>query len=129
MLIEDLMHLVAQEDTITVDPEVGLASAAQLLVEYNIGALPVVDDEDKILGVISERDIVKAVVKDKMAYDNLRVSDVMSSSVITCRSDDDTKDVCDTLMQKNIRHIPVAVDNKLIMLLSMKDFLKFPTLQ
>ncbi len=129
MLIEDLMHLVAQEDTITVDPEVGLASAAQLLVEYNIGALPVVDDEDKILGVISERDIVKAVVRDKMAYDNLRVSDVMSSSVITCRSDDDTKDVCDTLMQKNIRHIPVAVDNKLIMLLSMKDFLKFPTLQ
>ncbi|MEO1143067.1 MAG: CBS domain-containing protein, partial [Pseudomonadota bacterium] len=66
---------------------------------------------------------------DKMAYESLRVADVMSSSVITCSSEDDTKDVCDTLMQKNIRHIPVAVNNKLIMLLSMKDFLKFPALQ
>ena len=122
MLISELLEKTGQQDTITMEKGMSLMTAAEILCDYNIGAVPIVDDEDNILGILSERDIVRSMVSDKeQAFDKL-VDDVMTSSVITCSMDDKVSDVFETLKEKKIRHIPIVIDGKLEALISIRDF-------
>ena len=122
MLIDELVTLVAQHDTVIVQEDVPLADSAKLIADYNIGALPVVDEEDNIKGILSERDIVRAVSQHGSAFFEKTVKEAMTSSVITCSVNDNVEEIHALLGEKRIRHIPVAEEGKLVMLLSIRDF-------
>ena len=122
MLIKKLVDIVAQVDTILVDKSVDLRFTLHLLADHKIGALPVVDDDDKIEGIISERDFVRVMSKNSEALDDMRVEDAMTKSVITCSTDDTVEDVFKMMYEKGIRHIPVTEENRLVALLSARDF-------
>lgn len=122
MLIKQLFKSVEQEDTIIAAADINLFACAQLMTANNIGALPVVDDEDNIIGILSERDVMRSIVKNKDTFFNLITKDVMTKNVICCSFSDDVVEVYKILVDKNIRHIPIANNNKLIGMLSIRDF-------
>ena len=100
-----------------------IKDAVSLLCEHNIGALVVTDDAGGLVGILSERDIVRAAatVADLLAQP---VSQVMTTSVITCRPQDDLEAVANTMTEKRFRHLPVVDKDNLVGIVSIGDVVK-----
>jgi CBS domain-containing protein len=94
------------------------------LKTHNIGALVVSDDGETVVGIISERDLVRAMVDHETAFLTMRVADLMTRNVRTCSPDDDIEDVMDTMTNGRFRHMPVMVDGRLVGVVSIGDLVK-----
>ena len=93
-----------------------------MLAQNNIGAMPVSDDGIMILGVISERDIVKALADKAGEPLNSEVKDYMTSSVKKCKETDLLRNVIKEMNKGHFRHIPVVDENdKMIEFISISD--------
>lgn len=110
-------------DVITIQPDQSLKEAVVLLVQHDIGALAVVDADGKLVGMISERDIMREVARHG---GNIRaaVGDVMTKHVVTASLQDDLKAVIATMSRLHFRHMPVLADGKLVGILSIRDVVK-----
>lgn len=92
------------------DPSTNLAAATELLWSRGCGALPVVDRERRVVGMITDRDICVALgTRDRRASE-LRAEQAMSRQVISCRSSDDIHAVLKTMCAKKVRRVPVVDD-------------------
>jgi CBS domain-containing protein len=85
-------------------------SAAEIMKIEDVGAVPVVDDQvsKKLIGIITDRDIVLQVVAEKKDVASTRVEDVMSRNLVTCRGDEDVVNAMDRMGQHQVRRIPVV---------------------
>lgn len=122
MLIEELFHSVRQDDTIIAEANINLYISAELMTINKIGALPVVDEDDNIVGILSERDIVRSIVENKSDFFQLLTRDAMTKNVVSCSMEDRVIDIYKILLKNKIRHIPISKNNKLVGMLSIRDF-------
>lgn len=117
-LLDDQGHI----EPITVRPGCSLVETAQLLSEKKIGALPVVDDAGAMVGIVSERDLVRGLAQHGPAILSRTAGDVMTSPVITCGEDEEAEPVYRKMIDKQIRHMPVVRNGALAGILSIRDF-------
>ncbi len=106
----------------TIGPDASIHDAIRVLVEHNIGALVVVDgDEDEVVGIITERDILRecAVRCDELR--TRRVREVMTRDVIIAVSDDKVDYVMGIMTKNRVRHLPVMDDADLSGIISIGD--------
>jgi len=96
---------------ITCGPLDSLERAAQLLWEHDCGVLPVIDDEDRVVGVITDRDICMGAYTRGQCLSDLTVADSMSPTVVGCRLEDDVALVAQRMAEHGVRRLPV-VDHK-----------------
>lgn len=94
------------------------------LKTHNFGALVVSDDGESVDGIISERDLVRAMVDEGRDLLDMVVGDLMTRDVKTCGPEDDIEDVMDTMTNGRFRHMPVLVDGKLVGVVSIGDLVK-----
>jgi CBS domain-containing protein len=88
--------------------------------ELNVGAIPIVD-QDKIVGMITDRDIVVRGVAEKHPG-STKVEDIMSSKLVTINADATTKEAAELMAEHQIRRLPVVEGDKLIGIVSLGDF-------
>lgn len=124
MKIRDFLKIKAYP-VITIGPNDTLSSATQKLVENNIGALPVCDNQGVLVGIISERDLLKEYFQHSGILSNTRVQDVMTKSVAVGTPEDDLDYATSVMNQKRIRHLPVVVDQKVAGIISIRDIVSF----
>lgn len=122
MRIQALLAQKKSTEVIAVRPESTLLDTANVLREHNIGALLVTDGQEKLEGVVSERDLVRAMTEFRDTVLQRPVSDIMTRSVISCSPNDKIVDIMAIMNAKNIRHIPVQEGEKLTAMLSIRDF-------
>lgn len=103
---------------ITIHPEQSLEEAARLMAEHNIGALVVVDEAGHPVGIVSERDIVRAVAKGILSG---LVSQLMTKDVIIGLPQDDLISVAHTMTEKRFRHLPIMEHGELVGIVSIRD--------
>jgi CBS domain-containing protein len=122
MKIRDFMKIKGRA-VITIRSDETVHTAVQKLVENNIGALPVCDARGTLVGIISERDLLKVFSRpgDTKAP---RVKDVMTRDVAVGIVDDDLDYVMNTMKQKGIRHLPVMDGGKLVGIVSVRDIVE-----
>lgn len=108
---------------VTIRPEQSIREAITLLAKYNIGALVAVDDTNRPVGILSERDITRRLAKDENIF-SLAVHELMTKDVITALPQDDLKSVVNTMTEKRIRHLPVVERGQLIGIISIGDVVK-----
>jgi CBS domain-containing protein len=102
-------------------PEESITSICSRLSALNIGAFPVCDADGALIGIISERDVVRAFAKDGARLVDLHVRDLMTRDVVTCPKEM-TMVEAERLMHKHrIRHLPVMDGAKLVGMLSIRD--------
>jgi CBS domain-containing protein len=92
---------------ITCRPDHSLRDAAVLLRDKRIGAMPVTVDGARLVGVLSERDVVRGFAEHGEGLLALRVDDLMTRQVVVCRPTDDVTDAIRLMFQHKIRHLPV----------------------
>ncbi len=90
---------------------------------HNIGAVPVLDKASGLLGVFSERDLLRRCIVNKMDLDKTMVDDVMTKEVVVVDAADTTEYALQIMKQQKIRHLPVVEKNALIGMVSMRDMM------
>jgi CBS domain-containing protein len=112
-------------DVVTTQPHRTLAEVAEVLVAKNIGAVLVTDVQGSVLGILSERDIVRAVVKCGIAVFNDTVSTHMTTKMITTSEDECVHVAMEKMTNERSRHLPVISNEKLVGLVSIGDMVKY----
>jgi CBS domain-containing protein len=108
----------------TVEPSAILATVAQRLRLEGIGAL-VVLDQGRVVGMISERDVVRAFATHRAEAAEIKVAEVMASNVISCRPDDSLTRILGLMTRHRVRHLPVIEAGRLSGLISIGDAVKY----
>jgi CBS domain-containing protein len=108
---------------ITITQDQTLKQVIRLLDAHNIGALVVVDERGAILGIITERDIIRYAAKEDPDF-TLHVSQIMTRQVVVGIPQDDINSVALTMTEKHFRHLPVVEKGGLVGILSLGDIVK-----
>ncbi|EKF17291.1 CBS domain-containing protein [Nitratireductor pacificus] len=111
-------------DVVTIAPDKSLAEAAQILAEHGIGAVVVTRDAGQIAGILSERDIVRAVGQNGAAVLESPVSSVMTAKVQRCREHHTVNEVMQIMTEGRFRHLPVEHDGRIAGIISIGDVVK-----
>ncbi len=111
-------------EVVTITSDATLSEAARELARHRIGALVVKDEDGSILGVISERDIVRAVSEASVFALPKPVSAYMTRAVATCREADTVDSLMETMTEGRFRHLPVVEHDRLVGIVSIGDVVK-----
>ena len=112
---------IMSTDVTTIQPQESLRRAAQCMQELDVGALPVCDGE-RLLGMLTDRDIAVRGVADGLDPDQACVSDIMSPEVTCCTADQDSDDAKRLMGDHQIRRLPVVdADRRLVGIVSLGD--------
>jgi CBS domain-containing protein len=108
---------------ITIRPDQAVREALLLFIRHNIGALVVLDDTGHLLGLLLERDIIRAAPRNEAIFSQ-PVSVVMTRDIITVVPQDDLMSVAHTMTEMRMRHLPVMDQGRLVGIVSIGDVVK-----
>jgi len=111
-------------DVLTLGPNEKLSEAVRLLAEYRIGALVITNGDRKIVGILSERDIVRALAKDGPDALGQAVRNVMTPKVKICNEHHTVNEVMEIMTAGRFRHLPVEKNGLLDGIISIGDVVK-----
>lgn len=111
-------------DVITIEPGATLDFAAKLLVERRIGAVVISGADHRVVGILSERDIMRAVSERGAAALQEQVSQVMTRKVATCTLDETIHSIMERMTAGKFRHVPVIEQGRLAGIVSIGDVVK-----
>jgi CBS domain-containing protein len=109
---------------ITINPTADVIAASKLMAERGIGAVVVLGADHRIVGILSERDIVQALAEHGAAVLSEPVSQIMTREVKTCSENDTIADLMGRMTTGRFRHLPVVKEGKLIGIVSIGDVVK-----
>jgi CBS domain-containing protein len=118
-----LKNLLIDKRFFFVKSGMSVLDVAKYMDLHNIGAVPVLDSENKLKGIFSERDLMRKCIAKELDLKSTLVDEMMTKQVIVIEATDTPEYCLQILKQENIRHIPVIEENKLIGLISMRDLL------
>ena len=125
MKILDLRKLKDNKENFYFQPDTPISEIALALKERSIGAVPIVDNANKLVGIVSERDIVTKLVVEAKDADLTTAKEIMTGEIIAAKLDDSIDSIIAIMKNKNIRHMPVVdEDNILTDFFSIRDFLR-----
>ncbi|MGD0334183.1 MAG: CBS domain-containing protein [Xanthobacteraceae bacterium] len=111
---------------VTIEPTMPLYDAIKILDEHRIGAAVITDAEQRIVGILSERDIVRTLARNIRVADGCRLCDepvgqVMTREVETCTQSDTVHEILERMTAGKFRHLPVVERGKLVGIVSIGD--------
>jgi len=115
---------IMSSPVITVRPETTVDDALGLMLQHHVSGLPVVDAENRIVGIISQFDLLKPLY-DQLQLTSTSVTKYMSTKVHTVKDDDFLIDVAEVFISFPIRRVPVVRDGKLVGVISRRDIVRY----
>ncbi len=109
---------------ITVTPGTTIKEAMKLLVSNKISCLPVLDGEEKLVGIISDKDIFWKVYETDCQFQTLTVDECMSTDLIVGLPSDDLSYIAGVMTENKIRHVPIVESDRIVGLVSVGDIVK-----
>ncbi len=120
-----IQTIIANKKAYTINAQDTVHHLVELLNSFKVGALVVSTDGKVIDGIVSERDVVRAMPGKIDQLEYLHVRDIMTVNVHTCRSDATVAEIMAMMTQQRIRHVPVVdSENKLLSVISIGDVVK-----
>lgn len=115
---------VKGRDVATIDPSASLASAVNVLAEKRIGALLILGADHRVIGILSERDIVRALAERGANALDEPVSQTMTRKVSTCNETETVSNIMERMTDGKFRHVPVVEQGRLVGIVSIGDVVK-----
>ncbi len=111
-------------DVVTISPSATLAQAINVLAERRIGALVVLGADQRVIGIVSERDVVRAISERGGAALDQPLGQVMTRDVVTCTTNDTVSEIMERMTSGKFRHVPVVEQDRLMGIVSIGDVVK-----
>lgn len=121
-----VIDLIQQKgtDVISVHEHDSVATAANTLVDNNIGSVIVLDESEQIVGILSERDLVFGLRDHGANLHEVPIRDLMTTDLIKCHPNDHIHEVMSMMTNRRVRHLPVFDGSKLVGIISIGDLVK-----
>jgi CBS domain-containing protein len=110
---------IMNRDVLAVDPTASIGEAAEKMMDAGVGAVVVMEDMVRLVGIVTERDILRAVAQRARAAE-ARVRQWMTESVITIDPDTNIDEAAKMMFERNFRHLPVTKDGRLLGIVSLR---------
>lgn len=107
-------------DLVTCSPNETLAQVARKLQQEDIGSCPVIDD-DKLVGIVTDRDITVRAVAKGLDVNDTKVSDVMTTNLINCGASSSLEDAARLMADNQVRRLLIVEDDKLVGIVAQAD--------
>lgn len=124
MKVQDCMC----DKAICVKPETNIHDVAKLMGDNHIGCVPVCEDGGKIVGILTDRDIILRGIACEKDAKTTPVSDIMTTKVIRTSPDADIKDVAYVMAENQVRRIPIVMDEKVVGIISLGNLAQTPAI-
>ena len=123
--MKPVKHVLKEKgkDIWAIAPDASVFDAIDLMAQKEVGALLVLEGE-KLIGIISERDYTRKVILKGKSSKETKIRDIMTSPVICAHADQDVKKCMALMTAKNIRHLPMLENNRLVGVVSLGDLVK-----
>ena len=105
-------------------PGVSIAGLLEDLARHNVGAMVVCDEAGEVVGIVSERDVVRKLHERGAELLRAPVSEIMTTSVVTCDPAESVNNLASIMTERRIRHMPVLNDGRLVGIVSIGDVVK-----
>lgn len=125
MLIRDIMS----KDIVTLNSDDSIERAAQMMRQFDIGSIPVCDNSQNLVGIITDRDITLNSVASGANASQQKICDFMSTNPITGNPDMDIHEAVRMMSRHQIRRLPIVENNNLVGIVSLGDISQEPNLQ
>lgn len=113
---------IVSDQTICAMPETAITGdAARRMIDFDVGAIVVVDDKEKLIGIVTERDIARRVVAARLDPEKTTVGQIMSRNPDTLAPGDSPFNALELMWIRNFRHLPVVEDNRVVGMVSIRD--------
>ncbi|GAB3708220.1 CBS domain-containing protein [Nocardiopsis oceani] len=122
MLIAAILRTKGPE-VVTVAPDATVAELLTALAHHNIGAI-VVAENDTLIGIVSERDVVRHLEHRGPDLLSVQVTEIMTADVVTCTTEDTVEEVSEHMTLRRFRHVPVTSEGRLAGIVSIGDLVK-----
>jgi CBS domain-containing protein len=123
MTVNDILSQKGNQ-VLTIEPTATLAAAVQMLAQRRIGALVVTGADDRIVGIISERDIVRMLGEKGTAVLGAPLAEAMTRKVVTCARNETIAEIMERMTGGKFRHVPVVEQGRLVGIVSIGDVVK-----
>lgn len=123
-IVNQVLKTKSSTSVSSVSPGTMVIDALRLMAEKNIGAVMVVEN-DKLVGIFSERDYARKIVLKDKASDTTAISEIMTSNVFTVKSTTSVDECMQIMTDKNFRHLPVVDNEKLVAVISLGDLVRY----
>ncbi len=123
MLVKEQLK-TRNRDVITIDTETGIVEAMDVLIRNEISCLPVLAKADELVGIVTDKDIFKAIYEHQDGFSSIKVRELMATNLIIGVPDDDMDYVAGLMTKNDIRHVPIMDQQKLVGLISSSDIVK-----
>jgi len=121
----NLISKLLAREIISINENDTIYDAIKLLSKNKIGALPVINNQKQLCGIVSERDIIHAISENKeIKFSLSHINSIMTSKIITCNKDTKSNVLMEMMTTNKIRHIPILENNLLIGIVSIGDVVK-----
>jgi len=121
----NLISKLLTREIISINENNTIYDAIKLLSKNKIGALPVINNQKTLCGIVSERDIIHAISENKeIKFSLSHINSIMTSKIITCNKDTKSNVLMEMMTTNKIRHIPILENNLLIGIVSIGDVVK-----
>jgi len=121
----NLISKLLARGIISINENDTIYDAIKLLSKNKIGALPVINNQKQLCGIVSERDIIHAISENKeIKFSLSHINSIMTSKIITCNKDTKSNVLMEMMTTNKIRHIPILENNLLIGIVSIGDVVK-----
>lgn len=120
MIIRTIRQIIGDRDAHTILPDLTLRQACGQLAEFDVGALPVMQN-GTLLGILSERDVIRRAIVAGMRMDETLVSEVMTADPKCIDADDSLADAMEMMIKGKFRHLPVLENGAVLGVLSMRE--------
>jgi CBS domain-containing protein len=124
MTVQQILKVKGGHDVVTIGPESTVAEAAAVLSSRRIGAVVVTEDGSHVLGILSERDIVRELGAQGVGCLTKKVAEAMTSKIVTCAPGDGADSVMQKMTDGRFRHMPVVEGGAMVGLISIGDVVK-----
>ena len=119
ILAKDIMT----KNIISVKEYTPIYEALALLSENHISGMPVIDEDNSVLGILSEKDVLKVMIDPRLGAQSV-VGDYMSRDVISFTEEDNAVSICKFFMSSHVRRVPIVRDEKLVGIVSRRDIVQ-----
>ena len=121
--MENIKELLSRRELYTVTKDTSIKNVVFYMAEKGVGLVPIMDS-GKLVGVFSERDLVKRVIAKNKSLDETKVEDVMSTNLVIADISEANESVLAKMKEANTRHILIIENEKLVGVIAMRDLLE-----
>ena len=111
-------------NVISIAADASVFDAIKMMADESIGSLVVLDENDGLVGIVTERDYARKVIVKGRSSKGTRVADIMTADVLTTSCDDTVNSCMEIMTEKKMRHLPVVEDGRVIAMISIGDLVQ-----